>query len=765
MGTDDALMKFDDDDGEERPQSVHQRLLAAFDETQDGQAPARLKAFALAAIRDNRFDLAERLLRDEELTLEGLIENLRIYQAELEIQNEELRKSQAQTETALARFTALFKSSPVAELVLDHHGLIIEANPEARSLLQLRDTRSHQYFLARLLHHDDRGRIIRAWEQLAENQTTEVLEARFQPADGIRLFADIHIARLPADEHLQPRFVCAIIDRSDAVRQREALRVAYDRLESSEERYRVLAEFSPEWDYWLGTDGRFIHVSPACLEVTGYSAADFIQDPKLLEHIMHADDRLIWQQHFSEPWVQDRDNAPLTFRIRTRDGQQRWIEHVCGPVLAEDGRDLGRRGVNRDITARRATEDALRRSEALLNATGHLARVGGWELDIDTGTLRWTAITRELHEVDDDYQPDIDTALDFYHPDDRNTLNEAIKRTLDTGIGYELELRLCTAKGRQRWVKTNAELVRDEHGKRALQGSIQDISGRVEAERARRESEARFRSVFDSAPLAIAVMDADGRTVMANAALEHFLGYSASELASIPCSDYTHPDDLDADCTYYRELIAGDRGSYTKDKRYLRKDGEVVWGRLTVALVRKADQDPVYAIGMIADIGKELAAKQREIQARTVFENTSEGIIITDAQQRILGVNRAFTEITGYQEHEVLGKRPSLLRSGRQEDSFYQSMWAGLKTTGQWRGEFWNRRKNGEIYPQLSTISVVYDHDGQVTNYIGVFGDITQRKQSEEALYDLAHKDALTGLPNRALLRAPRRAIAEPGEA
>ena len=744
-------MKSDDEDG---PKTVHQRLLAAYDETRYGQDAPSLRALALAAIHDSRFDLAERLLKDEELTLEGLIENLRIYQAELEIQNDELRKSQTQAETALARFTALFNSSPVAELVLDHHGLIVEANPEARDLLQLRDTRSHQYFLARLLHDNDRGRIIRAWEHLTENQATEVLEVRFQPADGISLFADVHIARLPAEEGSQPRFICAIIDRTAAVRQREALRVAYDRLESSEERYRVLAEFSPEWDYWLGTDGRFIHVSPACFETTGYSATDFINDPDLLERIIHADDLSIWRQHLTEQLEQDRDHAPLAFRILSRDQHERWIEHVCGPVIAEDGRNLGRRGVNRDITDRRKTQDALRRSEALLNATGHLARVGGWELDIDTGTLSWTAITRELHEVDDDYQPDVNTALDFYHPDDRKALSEAVERALEAGVSYELELRLCTAKGRERWVKTNAEPVCDDHGTRTLRGSIQDITGRIEAEHAQRESEARFRSVFDSAPLAITVVDQDGRTVMANAALEQFLGYSGLELASMCCADYTHPDDLDADRTLYRELINGDRDSYTRDKRYVRKDGEVVWGRLTIALVREADEKPIYAIGMIADIGEELAAEKREIQARTVFENTSEGIIITDAEQRILAVNRAFTEITGFHEHEMLGKKPSILRSGRHEESFYQSLWAALETTGQWHGEFWNRRKNGEIYPQLSTISAVYDQDEQVTNYICVFGDITQRKRSEEALYDLAHKDALTGLPNRTLLRA-----------
>jgi PAS domain S-box-containing protein len=169
-----------------------------------------------------------------------------------------------------------------------------------------------------------------------------------------------------------------------------------------------LAEFSPEWDYWLGTDGRFIHVSPACFETTGYSATDFINDPDLLGRIIHADDLSIWQQHLAEALEQDRDHAPLAFRIRTRAGQERWIEHVCGPVIAEDGRNLGRRGVNRDITAvaRPKTPAPQRGIAQCHRPSGARRRLGTRHRQ---RSLRWTAITRELHEVDDDYQPDMNT--------------------------------------------------------------------------------------------------------------------------------------------------------------------------------------------------------------------------------------------------------------------------------------------------------------------------------------------------------------------
>ncbi|PQJ95762.1 hypothetical protein CXB77_12955 [Chromatium okenii] len=141
-------------------------------------------------------------------------------------------------------------------------------------------------------------------------------------------------------------------------------------------------------------------------------------------------------------------------------------------------------------------------------------------------------------------------------------------------------------------------------------------------------------------------------------------------------------------------------------------------------------------------------------QAATVFESTREGVIITDLEARILTVNRAYTDISGYTETEVRGQNPRLLQSGRQEPLFYQELWASLRENGHWQGEICNRRKNGEIYPQLLSISVVYDSQGEPSHYVGVMTDISQLKQSEAQLEHLVHYDPLTHLPNRRLVQS-----------
>ncbi|MEX8498334.1 bacteriohemerythrin [Leptothrix ochracea] len=137
--------------------------------------------------------------------------------------------------------------------------------------------------------------------------------------------------------------------------------------------------------------------------------------------------------------------------------------------------------------------------------------------------------------------------------------------------------------------------------------------------------------------------------------------------------------------------------------------------------------------------------------AATAFE-AQEGIVITDAQQRIVRVNSAYTRITGYTQEEVVGRRPSLVSSGRHDRAFFEAMWRSIQEKNAWEGEIWNRRKDGTLYPEFMVITAVHDRQGQVTNYVGTFTDITERKTHQKQLEFLAHYDPLTGLPNRVLL-------------
>jgi diguanylate cyclase (GGDEF)-like protein/PAS domain S-box-containing protein len=184
-----------------------------------------------------------------------------------------------------------------------------------------------------------------------------------------------------------------------------------------------------------------------------------------------------------------------------------------------------------------------------------------------------------------------------------------------------------------------------------------------------------------------------------------------------------------------------------------RRDGSKIAVRLNCMRLEKDQEILGLRVGMI-DI-TDLADLRRVVAdtkvAAIVFES-QQAMMITDANDIILRVNGAFTIITGYSEQEAVGKSVSLLKSGYHDAEFYSKMWRSIESTGSWQGEVWNRRKNGDIYPALVTITAVRSNDGTVTHYVGTNIDITERKEAEARIENLAFYDPLTGLPNRRLL-------------
>lgn len=153
----------------------------------------------------------------------------------------------------------------------------------------------------------------------------------------------------------------------------------------------------------------------------------------------------------------------------------------------------------------------------------------------------------------------------------------------------------------------------------------------------------------------------------------------------------------------------------------------------------------------VSDVSAQEQARVEQELAASVYRYSSEAMMITDASNCIVAINPAFTRLTGYVASDVLGHKPSVLSSGRHDAQFYQTMWAKLCEDGQWTGEIWNRRSNGEVYAEWLSISLVRGPDGQVHHHVGLFSDITERKQAEQAVWQQANFDAITGLPNRRL--------------
>lgn len=240
--------------------------------------------------------------------------------------------------------------------------------------------------------------------------------------------------------------------------------------------------------------------------------------------------------------------------------------------------------------------------------------------------------------------------------------------------------------------------------------------------------------------------------VQRNARWAEMLGYSHEEIEQTisQWADFVHPEDREKAWQSIYDVLECKKNIHKLEYRMLHKDGSIRWILDNAKIVqRDKNGKPIRMTGTHLDITERKLADVELHIAATVFES-QESMLITDANNIILRVNHAFTKMTGYSEAEVLGKNPRLLQSGRHDKTFYMALWQSLNEIGTWQGEIWNKRKNGEIYPEWITITAVKEDSNQkITHYVETATDITGRKAAEEEIKQLAFFDPLTGLPNR----------------
>ena len=287
---------------------------------------------------------------------------------------------------------------------------------------------------------------------------------------------------------------------------------------------------------------------------------------------------------------------------------------------------------------------------------------------------------------------------------------------------------------------------RREHAEQALLAENQE---RLELQRSAQNNEARLRALVHSIPDLIFVFDEQGRFVFVHASDPSQLIRPVEEMLGAHYRDILPPELSSRLAVATRQL--DDSGQPAELEYQLAFEGEVREFNARVSVLQDQDEQNTGFLAVVRDV-TESKIQEAELRiASTAFE-THLGIIITDDEGVILRANQAFTRITGYQEHEVVGKTPAVLQSGLQDRAFYQNFWGKVREHGSWEGEIWNRKKNGEIYAEWLTVTAIRSESGAILNYVGTFHDITKRKEAEREAHRLAFYDSLTGLANRVLL-------------
>jgi diguanylate cyclase (GGDEF)-like protein/PAS domain S-box-containing protein len=282
---------------------------------------------------------------------------------------------------------------------------------------------------------------------------------------------------------------------------------------------------------------------------------------------------------------------------------------------------------------------------------------------------------------------------------------------------------------------------------------FQDISERKLAEEALQEKEERLSlaalhngvGIWDLNPQTEELIWDDSQFALFNINKDDFSGaYDA-------WTSCLHPDDKGKAEQELNDALLGGQ-PFNTDFRVIWPNGEIRNIKGVAKIFRDDSGKPLRMLGINADITEQKEAEEKLKLAASVFTHAREGIMITDAEGTIIDVNETYTSMTGFSREEAIGQKPSIHKSGRHEPEFYAEMWQAIEQKGYWNGEIWNRRKNGEIYPELKTISAVRNERDETSHYVAVFTDITLIKEHQHQLEHIAHYDLLTGLPNRSLL-------------
>ncbi len=384
--------------------------------------------------------------------------------------------------------------------------------------------------------------------------------------------------------------------------------------------------------------------------------------------------------------------------------------------------------------------DAIRH----LHDSQHLATMGSWEFDFATAKFWWSDEAYRIFELDPKSVGDsYEEFLAVVHPDDRNFLERAHLDSVKHHASYNINHRLRFADGRIKHINERCKPVYDAKGHPTrFIGSIQDITEHLEIQE-------QYRIFFERTGMGVVIIEKDGTLSLVNQAFADFAKSTPETLMGKSFLIGVHNNDKGRLWEYHQQRIRGETVPERYEFDFVAIDGEQGTALINAYFLQQTSQTLISAI----DITDRKVKEKQLLQSAKVFENLIEGIIITDNQTHIIAVNPAFTKITGFEREEVLGKSTKILQSGEHDKAFYQRMWDSLDRSGEWQGEVWNKHKNGEIYPELLSISTIDDGEGKVVNYIAVFSDISKIKKTEEKLWFLAHHDPLTHLPNRLMLQ------------
>ncbi|MGH8380705.1 EAL domain-containing protein [Pseudomonas sp.] len=565
--------------------------------------------------------------------------------------------------------------------------------------------------------------------------------------DHRTLWHDLLIYGLPA-VLLLVAILAAMIQVNRRLSSEISRRISLEQeLRSSEYHYRGLVESlsAIAWEA-DANDFTYSYVSPHAENLLGYPLGQWLR-PGFWRSIIHPDDAL-WAQAYCDSETAARRDHSFDYRVICADGRSLWVRDIVS--LIEHGHKPVMRGLMIDISETKNTEDALRLSEQKFASVFQqcpdillIARLSdGCLLEVNE------AFEEQIGLSSAQVIGRTATELNIWGSDG---VGPGLLLRLQSGSVRNLETLFRRSNGQLFTGLISAETF-ELDSTPALVVAVRDISQLKETQQQLQTSEEKFAKAFHASPDGLLLSrQSDGLLLEVNEGFCRLTGFDSHMSLDHSTLDLGIWVDLN-ERRRLLEMLKKDDFVRDFSCHIRRSDGQI---RLCELSARPL---PIAGVDCMLTIARDITERhlmQEKLQlAATVFENTAEGVLITDTEQHISAVNRAFSDITGYSELEALGQTPRLLASGQHDSAFYAAMWHQLTAEGHWQGEIHNRRKNGELYPSWLTISAVRNSERGITHFVAVFADISSLKHAQAKLDYQAHHDPLTGLPNRTLFES-----------